>query len=110
MRLSELGPRWVHPNIFVFRCPHCRNVFLTCKNVEMTRQQTWDALEAGLGEAWNEIVVPPKPEMAWSISGTAPSDPQQAFAENVTVTPSIDASASGHWHGFITKGEIVGGV
>ncbi len=24
----------------------------------------------------------------------------------MTCTPSIDASASGHWHGFITNGEI----
>ena len=24
----------------------------------------------------------------------------------LTVTPSIDASASGHWHGRITNGEI----
>ncbi len=26
--------------------------------------------------------------------------------ETMTITPSIDASASGHWHGFITNGEI----
>lgn len=25
--------------------------------------------------------------------------------ETLTLTPSIDASASGHWHGFITNGE-----
>lgn len=26
--------------------------------------------------------------------------------ENLSLTPSIDASASGHWHGFITNGGI----
>lgn len=26
--------------------------------------------------------------------------------ETLTLTPSIDASAFGHWHGFITAGEI----
>jgi len=31
--------------------------------------------------------------MAWSIA-------------ELTVTPSIDASASGHWHERITNGEI----
>ncbi len=28
----------------------------------------------------------------------------------MTVAPSIDASASGHWHGNITNGQIQGGV
>jgi len=36
--------------------------------------------------------------MAWSIAGILPAE--------LTVTPSIDASASGHWHGRITNGEI----
>lgn len=26
--------------------------------------------------------------------------------EDLTLTPSVDASASGHWHGYITGGEI----
>jgi hypothetical protein len=26
--------------------------------------------------------------------------------EDLTLTPSIDASNSGHWHGFITGGQI----
>lgn len=26
--------------------------------------------------------------------------------EAMTLMPSVDASASGHWHGFITNGEI----
>jgi hypothetical protein len=116
MRLSELHPRWIHANMFVFECPHCHKtgrqepVLLTCKNVEMTRQQTWDIIRAALGEDCELIVVPPKPKFAWTISGTRPNDPKAAFAEDCTVTPSIDASDSGHWHGYITNGEIVGGV
>lgn len=48
-----------------------------------------------------------------------PSNPQQFEAgetiwtvasgdsfENLSLTPSIDASSSGHWHGLITEGEI----
>jgi hypothetical protein len=42
-----------------------------------------------------------KPETAWTIQGTD--------FETMTVTPSIDASGAGHWHGFIRSGEIVGG-
>jgi hypothetical protein len=26
--------------------------------------------------------------------------------ETLSLTPSVDASASGHWHGFITNGEV----
>jgi Family of unknown function (DUF6527) len=29
----------------------------------------------------------------------------ETFAD-LTLAPSIDASKSGHWHGFITNGEI----
>jgi len=68
----------------------------------MTRQETWNILRSGLGEDWNQIVVPPSPETQWSISNNVP----RGFADNISVTPSIDASASGHWHGFITNGEI----
>ena len=38
-------------------------------------------------------------ERVWTISGG------ETF-ENLSLTPSVDASASGHWHGFITNGEI----
>jgi hypothetical protein len=39
---------------------------------------------------------------SWVISG----DQDMHTFENVTLTPSIDASAFGCWHGFITNGEI----
>ncbi len=97
VKLTELEPRFIHPNLFVFKCPHCQKVWLTCKNVAMTRRETWDVLKLGLGDDWNELVVPPRPETAWSWKGE--------FG-NMTVTPSIDASPSGHWHGHITDGEI----
>jgi hypothetical protein len=43
-------------------------------------------------------IVPCEPNMCWSITGTDFS--------NLSVTPSLDASASGNWHGFITNGEV----
>lgn len=97
--LSELDPRWIHPHMFIFKCPHCRSVWLTCKSIAMERRETWDILKAGLGEDWNEKVVPPCPKTSWNIAS-------QEF-EGMTVTPSIDASASGHWHGSITNGRCV---
>lgn len=42
----------------------------------------------------------------WKITGGI----ENASFETMTVTPSIDGSAGGLWHGFITNGQIVGGL
>lgn len=106
MRLSDLEPRWIHPNLFVFRCPHCREVLLSCKNMEMTIKQQREIFEKEFGDEWNQLIVPCKPEQSWLISGSVPIDTRAAFIMDLTVAPSIDASAAGHWHGNITNGEI----
>lgn len=47
-------------------------------------------------------------------SPTKPENRQSCFDaatfETMTVTPSLDGSAGGLWHGFITNGVIVGGM
>ncbi len=42
------------------------------------------------------------PTAGWTIAGGI----EVASFETMTVTPSIDGSAGGLWHGFITNGEI----
>lgn len=42
----------------------------------------------------------------WAIAGGI----ENAAFETLTVTPSLDGSPGGNWHGFITNGEIVGGL
>jgi hypothetical protein len=42
------------------------------------------------------------PACQWTIAGGI----ENASFETMTVTPSIDGSAGGLWHGFITNGEI----
>lgn len=106
MRLIDLEPRWIHPNVFVFLCPHCRKDFLACKNIEMTQKEQRILFETEFGEDWNQIVVPMNPSTVWSISGSVPIDTKAAFITDLTVSPSIDASASGHWHGHIRNGLI----
>jgi hypothetical protein len=69
-------------------------------------QSQYDLYEKEFGQDWNTLIVPCKPGFSWSISGTVPADTRAAFVTDLTVRPSIDASASGHWHGFITNGEI----
>ena len=96
MRLSELDPKWIHPNVFTFLCPHCKDWRLSCKNVAMPSKEQWALFEKAFGVPYR--VVGTRPEMAWTISGTD--------FNTMTVTPSIDASAAGCWHGFITNGAI----
>lgn len=100
MRLSELEPRWVHENVFVFRCPHCRETWISCKNVAMGVGDQIELFQgAGLDpQGPKYAVVPMRADCAWTIEG-------RDFA-SMTVKPSIDASAAGHWHGHITNGEI----
>jgi hypothetical protein len=82
---------------------------LTCKRVPMTRtaqcelwkdQFDWDQ-EYQEAEWGSVTVILCKPECAWTMS--------TSDFETMTVTPSIDASAAGHWHGYLAAGEIVGG-
>lgn len=106
MRLDELEPYWVHPHIFVFRCPHCRVKFpgreewLSCKRVVMSLSMQADLFECFGLERYRPVAC--RAEMAWGFNSND-------FA-TMSVTPSLDASASGHWHGYITNGLIEGGI
>lgn len=98
MRLVDLEPRWINENVFTFLCPCCRKITLTCKNVPMSRDEQWALLEKALGEYFNTFTVLTIDSFAWSFSTTDFS--------LLTVSPSIDAGPSGHWHGHIELGEI----
>jgi hypothetical protein len=99
-RLSELSPRWIHPDVFVFKCPHCMQWWIPCKRIEMSSKAQYDLYEKEFGEDWNSLVIPVKESFSWKISGDE--------FDSMTVSPSIDASHSGHWHGNIANGEITG--
>lgn len=99
MKLTDLDPRWACDADIViggvarhyegrqgmavsFECPHCREC----------RLAVWFA---------NPIDgLPPTDDATklWQRTG-------ETF-ETLTLTPSIDASKDGHWHGFITGGDI----
>lgn len=100
MKLSELEPRWLSDNVFVFRCPHCRNTWLSCKNAVISTGDQIDMFQAAdldpTGPRY--AVVPMRQDVIWQWDS-------RDFA-TMSVTPSIDASASGHWHGHITQGQI----
>lgn len=101
MRLVDLDPRWAsdrsrhdafdvlvyaanhHGMGLTFRCPCCPDsgsrlaVFFT------------NPFDGG---------QPHQDARTWARTGDT--------FETLSISPSIDASASGHWHGFITNGEI----
>jgi len=101
MRLIDLQPRWLSENVFVFKCPHCvrggreQPYWLSCKNVPM---KISDQFELWHASGLEGVMVPMNEATAWKFSG-------KDF-ETLSVTPSIDASPSGDWHGYITNGGI----
>jgi hypothetical protein len=94
MKLSELEPRWVgHSNSGVllrmgitFLCPHCRSIRIGV----MFRNPSVTGL--------NGEIVWPEQSKQWHHEGETFND--------LTLTPSIDVSKYGHWHGTIVLGEI----
>lgn len=124
MRLVDLKPKWIRRNgeavAIIFLCPRCVSrgngcekkvlTWLTCTFVamqpseqrrliaEIIEQEPADFLET---DTEDHDVVGCK-VLAWKRSSK--------MLENISVTPSIDASPSGHWHGHVKDGQIVGGL
>lgn len=96
MKLSELEPRWISETRFAFKCPHCKLIFLTCQTEPTDMSKQCAENEAALGE--DAVYAPCNPASKWTVDG-------RDF-DSIHVRPSIDASAAGHWHGFISNGEI----
>ncbi len=101
MRLVDLEPRWLTPDVFLFRSPTGRRDWLTCKRAPLP-PDVWqhDWIYQHCPDLVGQTIVGTKPEFCWTF------EPGADFA-TLTVKPSLDASASGNWHGFITNGEIL---
>jgi len=65
----------------------------------MSFSEQWELFRERFGDEQNRFTVHCEEKCAWSFTSGA------SF-ETLTVTPSLDASRAGHWHGFITDGEI----
>ena len=95
MKLTDLKPKWI---VFEGRvgmgvtfdcpCPRCSAAVDPCVPRRLYAHFT-PTLDGG----------PPEQDLlVWQRTG--------GTFETLTLTPSIDASRDGHWHGFITNGEI----
>lgn len=98
MKLTDLDPRWLSPDVFMFRNPTGGSHWLTCKRVIMSTKDQMKLIWEDNPDLKGVPIVMTNSEMAWDFKGNDFS--------TLTVTPSINASASGNWHGFITNGEI----
>lgn len=99
MRLTDLDPRWcVDADIVIggsvkhFDGRHGMGITFDCPCCKRVRLAVWfdKPIDGG---------VPTDDAKLWSRSG-------ETF-ETLTLSPSIDASKHGHWHGFIRNGAIV---
>jgi len=113
VKLIDLNPQWLTVNGkrigFTFISPrgghdgkrlYRQSCFI---NPPCTRDQL-AAFSALHGE--DAIVQPCNPNAKWQIAGGIDA----ADFATISVTPSLDGSAGGLWHGYITNGQIVGGL
>lgn len=98
MKLIDLEPAWLSQDVFIFKSPSGHGNWITCKRVALSRMEQYKMIYEDNPQFKGTPVVMTVPEMAWSFEGND--------FNTLTVTPSIDASASGNWHGFISNGEI----
>jgi hypothetical protein len=98
MKLTDLEPIWLTPDVFMFKNPTGGHDRLTCKRVPMSFADQCALIYEQHPEYVGQSVVTTKPDMVWAFGGND-------FA-TMTVAPSLDFSASGNWHGFIRDGEI----
>lgn len=125
MRLIDLKPKWMRLNgdaiALIFICPRCvargtgckkdgRLTWLTCtfKPIEnsIQRQLIAAAIEREPAD-FAATATEAKDVVGCKYLGWQRSS---KLLETISITPSIDAGASGHWHGHIKKGEIVDGL
>lgn len=97
MRLLDLDPHWYcvetdGPRVgLTFLCPHCQQERLGVA----FHQSGHEAMDAYI-----RAHFPDNPDKyIWTLTSG------EDFS-TLTLTPSVDCSKSGHWHGFITDGNI----
>lgn len=128
MRLVDLDPHWLtfegRRVGFIFRCPlpGKRDWWQTCFTEKFFLFKGRDGEyryrhKAYSPDSQSGIVAKCVPEAkerfqgcnadhCWSILGGIDA----ADFKTISVSPSLDGSAGGLWHGHVTNGEIVGGL
>jgi hypothetical protein len=117
MRLLDLDPRWVLKDgkriAFIFKSPTLGDdMWIAMGERRPPLADLWPAIAEAFPEGafnakgYRRAVQTMNPQQQWQIAGGLDG----CSFETMTITPSIDGSPAGNWHGFITNGEIVGGI
>lgn len=115
MKLTDLDPAWIELDgrrigfVFISPCQKTRvdgstnpTLYrLTCLSEQVPMNVQREIAERMFGDD-DYTIVPCNPKQAWTIAGGI----DQATFETMTVSPSLDGSGAGLWHGFIKNGEI----
>jgi len=108
MRLTDLDPLWLVKDGarigFTFRSPTNADFRQACFENPPSSDEQDDLFEAEFGK--RSMIQGCNPDAHWQIAGGI----EAATFETMTVTPSLDGSPGGLWHGHITNGVIVGGI
>lgn len=110
MKLIDLDPRWLMQDGkrigFVFRSPTDRKWWQSCFVAPTERREQWRLIEAAIPPDEKHDFQACKPSAKWKVAGGI----KNADFATISVTPSLDGSPGGLWHGHITGGEIKGGL
>lgn len=108
MNLTDLDPQWIMSDgrrvgfTFISPTNPQRRQSCFCDPPQVSEQV--DLFDAQLGD--HAMVQPCNPAARWQIAGGI----ELADFGTISVTPSLDGSRGGLWHGFITGGKIIGGL
>lgn len=121
MRLTDLKPKWMRrPDgeavAIIFLCPRCvergngcdgkGRAWLTCTFKELGNREQRELLERTLAQHQDDFAGVRIEDVVACKQHRWERDCK--MLDRITITPSIDASASGHWHGHVVRGEISG--
>jgi len=104
MKLIDLKPKWFNLEEggirvgLTFECPHCFDSITSYSNTRIGVSFHERGKELIEDTYIHAHTTDPFFNHIWEEDG-------EDFY-NITLTPSIDVSHAGHWHGFLIKGEI----
>jgi hypothetical protein len=103
MKLAELEPRWLEKDGrrvgCTFRCPTDRRWWQIIPAEPLDRRDQWSLAKAANGDDWNLQAA--GPGVVWQFEGGI----ENASFDTLTLSPSVDGSRGGLWHGWIRNGE-----
>jgi hypothetical protein len=102
-KLTDLEPRWIEKDgqkvAIVFRCPCCdKNWWISCGFAHMKISEQMDLFIDQMKEEDKEV-IPFNQAGNWKIVGNYDFN-------TLTIQPSLNAEAAGHWHGFVKDGYL----